>query len=160
MSVFIFTMLNAGITDLTSYKISNNLMLGFLIAYVAFAPWSGLPVREIGWSAAAAAGVLLIAFVFFSLNWIGGGDAKLVAVTALWLGADHTPAYLLYTALFGGALTLAMLKFRQLPLPASMHDRAWITRLHADGSGVPYGVAMAMAGLAVFPQTRWMSGAP
>lgn len=159
MSMFACTMVIAGITDLTSYKISNNLMLVFLVGYAALAPLSGLPGYEMGLSAAVAVGVLVFAFMLFAFGWIGGGDAKLAAVTALWFGTDHTPVYLVYTALFGGVLTLGLLKFRELPLPPSMRSRAWIARLHSEGSGVPYGVAMAVAGLVVFPRTRWMLGA-
>jgi len=157
MSVFAFTMAAAGISDLTSFKIRNGLMLGFLLAYAALAPVSGFAVHEIGWSAAAAVAVLLVAFIVFALGWIGGGDAKLAAVTALWVGADHTADYLLYTALFGGAFTLGVLMFRRLPLPAVFQGTPWIARLHLASSGVPYGVAMAVAGLVVFPQTHWMS---
>jgi prepilin peptidase CpaA len=157
MSVFVFTMAAAGISDLTSFKISNGLMLAFLLAYAALAPFSGFAVHEIGWSAAAAAAVLLVAFIVFALGWIGGGDAKLAAVTALWVGADHTADYLLYTALFGGAFTLGLLMFRRLPLPAVFQGSPWVARLHLASSGVPYGVAMAVAGLVVFPGTHWMS---
>ena len=157
MSMFAFTMVYAGITDLTSYKIRNDLMLFFLLAYAALAPFSGLTVSEIGWSAAVATGVLLVVFSFFAFGWIGGGDAKLAAVTSLWFGAGQTPEYLVYTALFGGAFTMAMLKFRGLPLPAFLLNKPWIVRLHSRDSGIPYGVAMALAGLVVFPQSRWMA---
>ena len=78
-------------------------------------------------------------------------------MTALWFGADHTPAYLIYTTLLGGAFTLAILQFRVLTLPACLQNRSWISRLHSRGSGIPYGVAMALAALVVFPETRWMT---
>ena len=91
MSMFAFTMVHAGISDLTSYKIRNGLMLAFLLSYAALVPFSDFAMYEIGWSAAVAATVLVCAFIFFALGWIGGGDAKLAAVTALWFGADHTP---------------------------------------------------------------------
>jgi prepilin peptidase CpaA len=129
MLMFAFTMAAAGITDLTSFKIRNGLMLASLLAYAALAPVSGLPVHDIGWSAAAAAAVLIVAFIAFALGWIGGGDAKLAAVAALWVGADHTAAYLAYTALFGGAFALGLLTFRRLPLPAVFQGSPWIARL-------------------------------
>ena len=66
---------------------------------------------------AAAVTVLAVTFVFFARGWIGGGDAKLAAATALWLGFDHLVAYLLYASIFGGVLTLAMIQFRLMPLP-------------------------------------------
>ena len=156
MLVFVFTMVCAVVTDLADNKIRNGLVLLFLLAYGLLAPFAGFTSHEIAWSAAVAGGVLLAAFILFSLGWMGGGDAKLAAVTALWVGADYTPAYLVYTALLGGAFTLALLQFRMLALPAGLQSRAWIARLHARGSDVPYGVALASAALVVFPQTHWM----
>ena len=157
MLVFAFTMIYAGLTDLTTMKIRNGLVLLFLLAYVVLVPFAGFTVYEIGWSAAVAAGVLIVAFILFAFGWVGGGDAKLAAVTALWFGADHTAAYLLYTALLGGVFTLGLLQFRLLPLPDWLQNRSWIARLHSQWSGVPYGVAMALAALIVFPETRWMT---
>jgi prepilin peptidase CpaA len=155
--VFAFTMVYAGLSDLTTMKIRNGLVLLFLLAYAVLAPFAGFTVYEIGWSAAVAAGVFVVALIFFALGWIGGGDAKLATVTALWFGADHTAAYLVYTALLGGAFTLGLLQFRTLMLPPWLHNIPWIARLHSKGTGVPYGVTMALAALIVFPQTRWMT---
>jgi prepilin peptidase CpaA len=155
--VFAFTMIYAGVTDLTTYKIQNSLLLPFLLAYAVLAPFAGFTAHEIGLSAAVAAGVLLGGFMLFARGWIGGGDAKLAAATALWFGADHTLAYLLGTAVVGSVLTLAILQFRVLALPDSLKNRTWIARLHSRGSGVPYGVAMAVAALLVFPHTRRMT---
>ena len=45
---------------------------------------------------AAGFAVLAVAFVCFSLGWVGGGDAKLAAATALWFGFDHLVVYLPY----------------------------------------------------------------
>ena len=40
--------------------------------------------------------VLVVTFAFFARGWIGGGDAKLAAATALWLGFDQLMTYLIY----------------------------------------------------------------
>ena len=105
----------------------------------------------------AALAVLAVTFVFFARGWIGGGDAKLAAATALWLGFDHLMAYLLYASIFGGVLTLAMIRFRLMPLPAAL-GRAGMGEAPApklDG-GVPYGIALAAAALLIYPDTPWM----
>jgi prepilin peptidase CpaA len=146
----------AAVTDLVTMKICNGLVLIFLASYAALAPLSGLGWVEIGWSILLAASVLAVMFVLFGLGWIGGGDAKLAAAIALWLGPDHALTFVLYTAVFGGFLTITVLQFRLLVLPAQCLTVPWITRLHAPETGVPYGVAIASAGLVIFPATHWM----
>ncbi len=116
-------MVHAGISDLTTMKIRNGLVLLFLLAFVVLAPFAGFTAAEIGWSAAAAAGVLVVAFILFALGWIGGGDAKLAAVTVLWLGADHAAIYLIYAALLGGVLTVGLILLRTSTLKAWLENR-------------------------------------
>lgn len=158
-AVLLFTaaMAAAALMDLTTMKIRNGLVLLLLLAYPVLAPLVGLSLSEMALSAGTGAAVLMVGFAFFALGWIGGGDAKLAAVTALWLGAEHMLAYLVYTALFGGVLTLILLQFRMVPLPAGLQARPWIARLQSAQTGVPYGVAMAAAALFVFPGTPWLA---
>ncbi|ANY82585.1 peptidase (plasmid) [Microvirga ossetica] len=153
---FVAGVVCAGAADLVTMKIRNGLVLFLLASYVVFAPLSSTGWVDIGWSTIIAAGVLIGMFVMFGFGWIGGGDAKLAAVIVLWLGADHALAYVLYTALFGGILTIALLQFRLLVLPAQCLTVPWIMRLHAPETGVPYGVAIASAALFIFPATHWM----
>ena len=154
---FVFAMVYAGLVDLTTMRIRNGLVLALLAVYVALAPMAGFTLEEVAWSAAIAAGLLLVGFVFFARGWMGGGDAKLLAVTALWLGFEQMPAFLVYTALFGAVLTLAILQLRLVGLPAFLGSKPWITRLQSDRTGIPYGVAITLAALIVFPQTRWFA---
>ena len=99
-------------------------------------------------------------FAMFSFGWIGGGDAKLAAATALWIGYDNLLEYGLYASLLGGALTFVLVVVRRWPLPATLMRAPWITRLHDEKSGIPYGIALAAAGALVFPQTQiWLSAA-
>jgi prepilin peptidase CpaA len=107
--------------------------------------------------ACTAAAVLVVAFVCFSQGWIGGGDAKLAAVTVLWLGLGHLADYLIYASLLGGALTIALIQYRTLPMPQMLLGREWAERLHRQDAGVPYGIALAIAALVVYPQTEWMT---
>ena len=139
MFVFAFTMVQAGLSDLTTMKIRNALVLLFLLAFVVLAPFAGFTLPEIGWSVAAAAGVLVCTFAFFALGWMGGGDAKFAAVTVLWLGADHTAIYLIYAAFFGGVLTLGLLLLRTSILTAWLGNSSWVARL------LPHSPAFPMA---------------
>jgi prepilin peptidase CpaA len=108
------------------------------------------------WHTVAALAVLAVTFTFFAQGWIGGGDAKLAAATALWLGFDHLLEYVLYASIFGGILTLAMMRFRLMPLPAALAGQDWVKRLHRLDGGVPYGIALAAAALLIYPDTPWM----
>jgi prepilin peptidase CpaA len=148
----------AASSDLLTMTISNRLSIALAAGFFLLTLITGMSLQAIGMHLAASAVVLAVAFIFFSQGWIGGGDAKLAAVTALWFGFDHLLDYLIYASLFGGALTLAILQFRKLPLPGILARQAWIMRLHDSAGGVPYGIALAAAALAVYPKTGWMPG--
>jgi prepilin peptidase CpaA len=146
----------AASSDLLTMTISNRLSLVLAAAFFLLTVVTGMSLAAIGMHLAAAALVLVIAFGFFTQGWIGGGDAKLAAATTLWIGFGHLLDYLLYAALFGGALTLLMIQFRRLPLPGVLARQKWILRLHEKGGGVPYGIALAAAALLIYPKTGWM----
>jgi len=146
----------AASSDLFTMTISNKVSLALAGAFLVMALLIGMSPAEIGMHAAAAAVVLVLAFVFFTRGWVGGGDAKLAAATSLWFGFDHLLEYLVDAALLGGLLTFLMINFRLLPLPAAMARWPWLTRLHQKGAGVPYGIALAAAALLVYPDTMWM----
>ena len=64
--------------------------------------------------------------------------------------------YLVYASLFGGALTILLLQFRQWPLPYPLSGQAWLIRLHDKESGIPYGIALAIGALMIYPETEWI----
>jgi prepilin peptidase CpaA len=97
--------------------------------------------------------VLAITFAMFSMRWIGGGDAKLAAATALWMGWGALVDYGVAASIFGGVLTLALLTARAAPLPALVARVPALGRLHDSKCGVPYGIALAAAGLVEYPHT-------
>ena len=53
-------------------------------------------------------------------------------------------------------LTLAIIRFRALPLPDALAKQVWIARLHQENAGVPYGIALAAAAMFIYPYTAWM----
>src|SRR5690554_1453459 len=86
--IFPAAMIYAALGDLTTMTIPNRLVLALLAAFLLLAPLTGLGFQELLLDAGVAAGVFIVAFFLFGAGWIGGGDAKLATVTALWLGAD------------------------------------------------------------------------
>ena len=146
----------AASSDLFTMTISNRIALILVGGFFALAFVAGMSPHDVLSHVGAAFTVLAVTFVFFARGWIGGGDAKLAAATALWLGFDHLMPYLLYASLFGGVLTLAMIRFRLMPLPAVLAEQEWAKRLHRLDGGVPYGIALAAAALVIYPDTLWM----
>jgi prepilin peptidase CpaA len=146
----------AASSDLLTMTISNKVSLALAAGFLILAPTAGLATAEIGMHLAAGVSALAVAFCLFACGWIGGGDAKLAAATALWLGFDQLLPYLFMASLLGGALTLLVLQFRVFPLPAVLRGANWAERLHHKEAGVPYGIALAAAALIVYPDTVWM----
>jgi prepilin peptidase CpaA len=151
--IFPVLMAYAASSDLLTMRIANGLIALVVVAFAGLAFLAHISWTDIGMAAAAAAIVLAIAFAFFAFGWIGGGDAKLVAATTLWVGFGYVLQYLIYSALLGGALTLLILWLRRYPLPAPLQRLKWIDRLHDPKSGVPYGIALAIAAILVYPDT-------
>ena len=148
--VFPLLMAFAASSDMLTMRISNRLIALVIAAFFVLAFAVGLPFETIGMHLACAALVLVFSFAFFAFGWIGGGDAKLVAATTLWLGFGMMLPYLVYASLLGGALTLLLLAARRWPLPERLRSIGWIDRLHDSKTGVPYGIALAAAGLLVY----------
>jgi prepilin peptidase CpaA len=158
LTIFPLGMAFAAASDLLTMTISNKLTLALFGAFVILAPLSGMQLPVIGTHFIAGFIVLAIAFACFAFGWIGGGDAKFAAVTTLWLGAANAVEFLVYASLIGGLLTLSLLMFRrQQVLPAFMVRQPWILKLHETQTGVPYGIALAAAGLIVYPHTSWLA---
>lgn len=152
--LFPLLMAYAAWSDLFTMTISNlvSLALVGIFLVMASATHMGTADLVLGHMSAGLA-VLCLTFLFFARGWIGGGDAKLAASTAVWLGWSNLLDYGFAASLLGAGLTLAILFMRQRILPGFLMDRAWIARLHASGNGVPYGIALAVAGLALYPDT-------
>ena len=140
--------------DLASFTIPNPLTLTVAATFCVFALVVGLSPGAVGLHLVAGSIGLLIGFTLFALGYIGGGDAKLFAGAALWLGPHDLVIYTLVATILGGFLTLMILALRQLPLSAGLARQGWILNLHNDRSGIPYGVALAAGVFVVLPQAE------
>jgi len=153
-------MIFAAFSDLFTMTISNRVSLALIVIFFGLAAAFHMPMTDLALHISCGFAVLACTFTLFAFGWIGGGDAKLCAATALWLGWDHLADYSLLTALFGGVLTIFFLQLRKWPLPERLFAQQWVARLHDRNNGVPYGIALAIAGLVIYPETGiWLSAA-
>ena len=154
--LFPLLMAFAASSDLLTMRISNRVVVLLIAIFCAAAVIVDMPLQEFGMHVLAAVVVLLFAFSMFAMGWIGGGDAKIASAAALWLGLPDLLNYLLYASLFGGALTLLLLQFRQWPLPAALGNTPWLVRLHGKEEDIPYGIALALGALLIYPESGWI----
>ena len=155
-AVFFFpaAMALAASMDVVTMTIPNRVCAALAIGYVILAFAVGLPAQAILINVSCGAAVLAAMFAMFAKGWVGGGDAKLAAAIALWLGWGALLDYSLSAAIYGGALTIFILLGRRQALPLWLSRHAWIARLHDSKTGVPYGVALAAAGMMFYPHTE------
>jgi prepilin peptidase CpaA len=149
----------AAITDLTSFTIPNVLPGAMLALFVVFVLAMAIGGHPIPWHSlalhiAAGTAALIFGMVLFAVGGVGGGDAKLFAITCLWLGWNSLLQYTALAMALGGALTLAILLLRRMPLPPVLASRPWIVRLADGKAGVPYGIALAIAAIGILPETE------
>jgi prepilin peptidase CpaA len=155
--VFPLLMVFAALSDLFTMTIPNRVSLVLIAAYFALAIYLRVPLETIALHASAGVGMLLLTFAMYYFRWIGGGDAKLAAATALWLGWGLLLQYGMVASIAGGVITLLILELRRHDLPARVLSVEFIARLAEKSGGVPYGIALALAGLVVYPQSSlWM----
>ncbi len=98
--------------DLLTFTIPNRICVALALGYVIFAALLGVPAVEILLNMSCGLVIFLITFAMFNFGLIGGGDAKLAAATAAWLGWAAILDYGLAAAIFGGILTLILLGLR------------------------------------------------
>ena len=150
LALFGSAMLMAAYKDLTSYTIPNWISLYLIGAFCLVVPFVGYGWTDIGWHLVCGFGALIVMMGMFAMGWLGGGDAKLFAATALWCQPTDLLVYGIHVAIWGGVLTLLII-FTRHSLPQRVRTTGWVHRLLRDEKKIPYGIALAAAGLAGLP---------
>jgi prepilin peptidase CpaA len=147
LAALAIALLVAAVTDLRSRRIGNWLNGGIALAAPLFWWASGLALwPDIALQLGVAFGTLAVLAVLFAIGAMGGGDVKLLAALALWIEPMPFLKLLVLMALLGGVLTILFC--------------AWhVIRRQREKLAIPYGVAIAMAGLWVLGTNYLPAGA-
>lgn len=125
----------AAFTDLKSRRIANWLNGAIALGAPVFWIATGLDLWP---GVAMQIGVALATFavlsVLFAIKAMGGGDVKLLTALALWIAPAHFLSLIVMMALIGGVLTLGFGGY-------------YVIKRQRDKIAIPYGVAIAAAGL-------------
>lgn len=158
--VFPFCMLFAAVSDMMSMTIANRVSVILIVTFAAVAPFTGMDWADYGWHFAAAGLVLAITFALFATGAMGGGDAKLLAATSLWMGLSmELMQYLIFSAVIGGVMTLLIIVYRSSPLSMLTGNNIFLRHFADQKAGIPYGVALGIGGLITYPATPLMQWA-
>lgn len=140
----------AAFSDIRSLTIPNWVSIALSAIYPIAGLAAGLPLTDIGIHFLLGFGVLVVGFLLFQANIIGGGDAKLLAATAIWTGPPALLTFLFWTTLAGGLMALSLLLARQF-LKQTETNPAFVNRLLKTQNGIPYGLAIMAGGLMALP---------
>jgi prepilin peptidase CpaA len=146
MMVAALTMIVAALSDFKKLIISNRLCL-FLAAlfplFVLTAP------HDIAWTQhlMIAGIVLVIGIGMFAMNLLGGGDVKMLAAAALWVGPKMIATLLLFTTFAGGILAFGFACVAFWRARKAYKENTSDEVLSWYKSPVPYGVAIACGGV-------------
>ncbi len=155
--VFPAAMAFAGAMDLFTMTIPNRISIVLVAVFFVAAAMTGMSWQALGSHVGAGVLMLGIGIGMFAMNWLGGGDAKLLAAAALWIGFEHLLGYLVVAGLAGGLLALVILFYRSMLPPLWLARQGWALHLHSARTGIPYGIALAAAGLHIYPSTSWFA---
>jgi prepilin peptidase CpaA len=140
-------LLIAAFTDLRHRKIGNWLTGAIALGAPLFWWASGLSLwPDIAWQIGVAFATFAVLAALFAMRMMGGGDVKLLSALALWIAPLLFLKLIIVMALLGGVLTIVF---------GGWH----VIRRQREKLAIPYGVAIAMAGLWVLG-TDYMPAAP
>ncbi len=150
--VYPAALVGAAISDILWSRIPNWLSLFLAGWFVAYAIFVGVAFDVIGLRLGLGAGALAVGFVLFSFGLLGGGDVKIIAASAIWVGLNDLMLFLTVVAISGGILAAGVFFIRKslIPSPQWLLDQNWYLRLVTEGNGIPYGVAICVGGIVTF----------
>jgi prepilin peptidase CpaA len=134
--------------DVLSLRIPNGIPLGLVVLFalqLLVEPGVHAPLDHF----LAMAVTLLILLPVFALDMLGGGDIKLLAAVALWLGMQKLAALLVLVGIVGGIFALLWLATRWL-IRRGLGDRPLPTSLQADAP-LPFALPITVVAALLFP---------
>jgi prepilin peptidase CpaA len=151
-ALFVFCMCYAVVSDFRQLLIPNWIVVTLVASFPFFAVFYLEPLALL-WHVLIALVVFVFTTGFFVLNWIGGGDVKLMTGAALWIGPRHIAIFLLAMSIIGFLMAIVLLGLRTYGIlsAGSAPDNSLLRRLQvlAQEGHCPYGVAIGAAAIVV-----------
>jgi len=139
-ALLFLALLAAAIQDGWRLQISDWLSGAVAIGAVAVAVLAG-PIVGLWQNFALFAAVLAVGTLMFGRGWMGGGDIKLLAASALWFDLSSGWRLLAAIAIAGGIEALVIIVLRRMPWSNDLRGKALLLRQRGP---IPYGIAIAL----------------
>ena len=144
----------AAFSDITRYQIPNWISLAIIADFVVIAAFGAISGTfeplAMAWRLGAGVALLIAGFGLFAANIIGGGDAKLLAASAVWFGWAGLFRYVILMTLLGGLLAIVIIGLRRFAPPRAWSGQKWLANLRSGEHGIPYAIAIAGASWLMF----------
>jgi len=149
---FAALLLIAAVYDIRDRRIPNWTVIAMIAAFLVAAVFGLTPQ---GWLSSLGAFAIALAGSggLYLFGALGAGDSKLFSATALFLGLGNLLLLTCATAMAGGLLAIGFLVFRPRSAMRGLTARG---RAEEGKSGIPYGVAIAIGGLATAVYARFL----
>ncbi len=151
---FLFCVIFAIISDYRSLTIPNWISIALIAGFAVYAAltWDKIQILD---HVAIAGGVFVTGFIFFLLNWFGGGDVKLLTAVSLWAGPQQGMNFVILMCLLGGVLSIGLLWIRRTlryrpNFGANLPFIQKVAELAEQGI-CPYGIAIGIAAILTIP---------
>ena len=150
---FIASMTALAVHDVATFRIPNWANSALAVGFLLFAAAAILAGGEVRWLEHLEAGaiVFVVGFGLFQVRALGGGDVKLLAAAALWVGLEGLLPFVVWVGVAGGGLVFLLLLLRKnlliLVAWASPRIPQSFPRVLTSGEKVPYGVAIAIGAI-------------
>ena len=155
-TMFVLILLACALYDLTSLRIPNylNAMLVALFAVVVAARPGGVDLVGHG---SVFLGVLAFGCFCFYRGYWGGGDVKLYAAAALWMGPELIISFVVCVSVLAGVFAVCLLTLRRLLAMPVLTNRSWLAavarpRVLAVGEGIPFAVPLSLSAFLLMSQ--------
>ena len=155
-TMFVIILLACALYDLTSLRIPNylNAMLIALFAVVVAARPNGVDLVGHG---LVFLGMLAFGAICFYRGYWGGGDVKLYAASALWMGPELIISFVVCVSILAGVFAVCLLAVRRLVAMLAVMDRSWLAartrpRVLAVGEGIPFAVPLSLSAILLMSQ--------
>ncbi|MFO1088622.1 MAG: prepilin peptidase [Hyphomicrobiales bacterium] len=158
LTLFPLLVVVCGLFDFFTLRIPNWLNGVTAVAFVLCALSVAMPLPVLGMHVLAGIILLIFGFALFAGNFIGGGDAKMLAATGLWIGWTPIVPFLVFTAIAGGVLGVVMLILRSTQRYLQFTGIDSFAPFVSKKIDLPYGMAIAAGAVLVLPETWWFTG--